>query len=621
MKAYFTFLLSFLFCFTFQAQVKAVTDSTSIKMHVHSVELWQAGQYDSAMDLANELVVLSRLNKDSLQLAKSLNTIGIIYSSKGDPVQSILYYEQSLEIFRLLRQQNQIATSLLNLGIAYKFQGNYEKALSNLIEAAEWFEQENNLKYMSSAYNTIGNIFRIQKRYDKALEYHNKALSSRREINYEKGIAGSLNNIGSVYMDLGNYDSALYYFDLSLKLKEIRDQPEEKATTLSQIAQIYYFKKEYARAESYYAEVQQLFESEQNKLGLAGLYSDLARLHYAQAAYLLAEKEAFQSLALAEETGASDIRLACYEQLKKIYTENKNYTKALSYAERFIVLNDSILGADKQKSLAQLEVKYESEKKQRELEVLNREKEKAEAIMLLQNLQLEAKTAYNNTLILTLVLLSIVVLLLLLLFRDRSLFAKKMDFLLRELHHRVKNNFQVLLSLFNLQLATVEDEPSKTRIEGNRNRITAMMLIHSGLYMDTDITRVRIKNYIQHLIDNLLVIYDLAPNGIQIDYAIDENLDIDVDKSISLGLLINELATNALKYACTPENRSPALRIEFIRVEERYHLTFADNGPGLDSPIASSSFGLKLAHAQAKQLKGTLTSTQEDGLKYEVTFE
>ncbi|HCS21247.1 MAG TPA: hypothetical protein DIW47_11920 [Bacteroidetes bacterium] len=618
MKACFSLLICLVYSFSSPAQDTVQVKSAAAELNVLTVQLWRQGNYDSALIIAHKTLDLARSLHDSLVEAKVLNNIGLIYSSKGDPAKSIFYSEQSLVLFKAYGFLDQIAKPMLNLGIAYKQQGIYDKALNKLFEATEHFEKQKDLQYLSSAYNTIANIFRIEKRYAKSLEYHGHALNLRREVQYDKGIAGSLNNIGAVYMDQGKYDSALSYFHQSLTLKEIVNLPDEKATTLSHIGEIYYQKHDYTRAESYYKAVHELYEQSNNKVGLASSFYDLARLHLARAAYVKAEQEAFRALALAEETGASDIRLDCYALLKRLYTAKKDYPRALEYADRFMLLNDTLLGEDKQKSLAQLAVKYETEKKQRELEEANKEKEKAEAIVLLKDLQLAAKTSYTNNLILTLILLTAVVVLLLVLFRDRNRFAKKLDIVIRELHHRVKNNFQVLLSLFNLQLDTIEDPRSKALIDGNRNRITAMMLIHSGLYFDEDVSRVKIGTYIENLVENLVLVYAQTP--VKVEYDLDKNLDIDVDKSIPLGLLINELVTNAFKYAFNEKNPDPVLRIYFHKQEGKYHLHIEDNGPGIQSTGEKKSFGLKLAESQAKQLKGTLKMSQNPGLHYEIVF-
>lgn len=622
MKVFISLLVCLLCCVSSAAQPKPSHPSLQKpeELNAFAVELWQRGQYDSALVFAEKSQTLSLETRDSLTLAKSMNTFGMIYNSKGDPAKSIYYYEQALAILKALDNKDLIPSTMTNIGIVFMKQAVYDKALSNLFEAAIYFEEKKELRSLSSVYNSIGSIYRYERSYDKALQYHALALEARKELRYDKGIAGSLNNIGTVYTELGNYDSALYYFNLSLKLKEIGNLPYEKASTLSNIAETHFLKKNYTLAETYFIEVHKLLEEAGDKVGLSESYYNLARINIVKSAYPLAEKQALLSIKIATEAGVSDIRLKAYTLLKKIYTSTKNYPKALVYADLFIGLNDTLLGEEKQKSITQLEIKYEMEKKQRELQELNREKEKAEAILLIKDMQLASKTTYTNSLIITLVLLSAVIILLLLLFRDRNAFAKKLDLVIRELHHRVKNNFQVLLSLFNLQLANVQDETTKALIGANRNRITAMMLIHSGLYFDKDSTRVKIGNYIQNLVDNLLLIYELSPERIHIHYDIDKNLDIDVDKSIPLGLLINELVTNALKYAFDAGNPAPALHIYFHKNAGQYCLRIEDNGPGFDQSLSKKSFGLKLAESQAKQLKGTLKTTQNNGLHYEIIF-
>jgi len=620
MKIGYFFLFSLFCSLAAWPQISVGQKQDASLLNQYAVQLWKREQYDSALVVVNKAITLVRIENDSLQLAKCLNTLGLIYRGKGDPVKSLFYYEQSLSIFESLGSYEETSIVLLNLGIGYKEQAIYDKALSYLFESASRFEKKQERLNLSSSYNTIGNIFRIEGRYRKALEYHSQALKLRQDTGILKSIAGSLNNIGSVYVDMAIYDSALVYFNASFKLKEAENFREHKANTLSNIAEVYYLKKDYHRAEKLYTEAHEILRKNNNRIGLAWSFLDLAKLSKARYNFRNAEKQALSAVALAEETGASDTRLNGYDFLRKLYTETKDFFRALDYSERYIHLNDTILGEEKQKSLSQLEVKYETERKRQEVEQLNRQKEKTEAVLLLKDHQLKSKNTVNAYLILTLVLATLIIGLLLRLFRDRSRFAKRLDNVMRELHHRVKNNFQVLLSLFGLQLDVTKDKNTRDLINSNRNRIMAMMLIHSGLYFDMDATKVRIGKYIQNLVNSLLDIYELQASRISIRYDIDESLDIDVDKSIPIGLLINELVTNALKYACGDGNPTPMLCVHFRRTVGLYHLIIKDNGPGMDACIEKNSFGLRLAEAQVKQLSGSLRTKFENGLVYEITF-
>lgn len=610
------------------------SENNSSTLSDSAVKLWKENKYDEALLTINKSLEIAGEFNDSLQMAKCLNNIGLIYISKGDPVKSIFYYEQSLKILRLLRSDDNVATSLLNLGIAYKEQAIYDKSLRYLLEAVEYFENIKEVKKQSAAYNAIGNIFRVEKNYGEALNYLNKALKLRKDIGFVEGIAGSLNSIGVVFKETKKYDSALIYFEQSLQKALISSPPSEHyANTLSYVAEIYKEKGNYKLAKDYYDSAFSIRKGIDSKKGMAYSMLELGSLYFTTKEFSKSETYLNQSIDFAQSIEASDVLLKCYGILRKLYRSIGKYQKALEYDDLYITLNEHLLGEEKFKSLAQMQIKYETEKKQDEIENLNREKKIREALLLAKELQLESKRIYNRNLVIAVIALIVFAILVVIVLRQRNRvlkqqelvlmqqneFAAKLDAVMREVHHRVKNNFQVLLALFDLQLNHINDPAAREFIKSNSNRITSMMLIHSDLYINKEITSVKIASHIQSLVDNLITAYELNKQNIKIDYDIDEKINLSFDNAISVGLLVNELVTNSFKYAFGENNSAPHLVIEFNKTTSHV-LIIKDNCPNSDKIDFKKSFGLKVVKTQVNHLKGTMDRNTEHGVEYTIRF-
>ena len=608
-----------------QNKVSKFFDKSAAELSDSAIALWRKNQYDQALLLINNALTIARQNNDTLQIAKCLNNIGLIYSGKGNAVKSLYYYEQSLTLIRLLNNQEQLPTALLNIGIAYKEQAIYDKAITYLFEAVDYLKKSQNHKNLSAAYNTIGNILMLEKRYEKALEFHRQALKIRQEMSYDEGVAGSLNNIGIVYKRINQYDSAIFYFNASLKLKKLDSSPEQMANTISHIADIYIAKNQYIPAEQYYKKAYRIRDSIQNKKGIAHSLYDLGYLYYNHGSFKESENYLLQSIKKSKVINAADVLLRSYDILRSLYRKNGQHTKALLYDDLYITLYKQQLGEENQRLLAQMQVKYETEKKQNEIEQLNKEKETREAFLVAQQSKLkvrETREFYLTILIIALSLFSVIV------FMQKTRISKqkelileekkKVSALMAEMHHRIKNNFQVLQSMFDLQLNYIKDALATEALKVNRNRITAMMLIHKDLYLDENVTKINVDSYLYAIVENLRSIYGLKER-IEVKYNIEPNISLEADKATSLGLLLNELTTNAFKYAFEKVPQ-PLLTIQFKRQNSKYCFTVADNGPGLFESKNAESFGQKLIEIQVKQLKGELQKKIENGVEYNITF-
>jgi PAS domain S-box-containing protein len=202
----------------------------------------------------------------------------------------------------------------------------------------------------------------------------------------------------------------------------------------------------------------------------------------------------------------------------------------------------------------------------------------------------------------------------------RQSLAEK-EVLLKEIHHRVKNNLQVVSSLLHLQSARMDDREARAVFEDSQHRINSMALIHEELYNSGNLARIDFGVYVQHLIEGLVDSYAIIAGRIAVDVCVD-TLQQDLDSAIPLGLIINELVANSLKYAF-PDGRQGRISIEYHAFgEDAWVLTVADDGVGLPPGIALEtlhSLGIKLVQTLVAQLHADLElHTDSNGTRFAI---
>jgi two-component sensor histidine kinase/predicted hydrocarbon binding protein len=199
---------------------------------------------------------------------------------------------------------------------------------------------------------------------------------------------------------------------------------------------------------------------------------------------------------------------------------------------------------------------------------------------------------------------------------------KEKEILLKEVHHRVKNNLQIISSLLNLQSYYLIDDKSKSLFKETQNRIKTLALVHEKLYKSEDVEYVDIGQYITSIVELLSYSYD--KENITVNYNFNfENLEkFDIEKAIPCGLIINEIISNAYKYAF-PKKRAGTISVELSKTENSCVLIIQDNGIGMPKDIDvnnSETLGLELINSLVEQLEGTLTVNNQKGTKYLLEF-
>lgn len=202
-----------------------------------------------------------------------------------------------------------------------------------------------------------------------------------------------------------------------------------------------------------------------------------------------------------------------------------------------------------------------------------------------------------------------------------SISLKEKEQLLKEIHHRVKNNLQIISSLLSLQSEFIQDEKLLTIIRESKNRIHSMALIHEMLYSSKKINRVNVHDYVTRLFDSIYETFQTNQLDIYFEIEINRDLELGIDTMILLGLILNEIVTNSIKYAF-PDKKGKIV-IDITSQENQYTLIILDNGIGL--PInykekQTKSLGLQLINMLSEQLDGVLQVDISRGTKYELIF-
>lgn len=197
------------------------------------------------------------------------------------------------------------------------------------------------------------------------------------------------------------------------------------------------------------------------------------------------------------------------------------------------------------------------------------------------------------------------------------------EVLLREIHHRVKNNLQIISSLLNLQSRNIKDRPSLDMFQESRHRVRSMALVHEKLYRSEDLAKVDFCEYIRSLSSHLFMAYGINSTSIKLDVDV-KDVYLDINTSIPCGLIINELVSNSLKHAFDGRKQGRIRIVLQHENEDKFKLVVSDNGVGLPRSLdvtKTESLGLQLVSMLVEQLQGSLFIDRSGGTSFEIVFQ
>ena len=585
---------------------------------------------DRAEKYSNRALFLSERLGYKKGIAMSYNNLGIINYYKAIYNIALTYHDRSLEIMSEIGNRKGMAGSFNNKGAVYTQQGEFALAIEQYLNSIRILEEVNDQEGVGKSYNNIGLVYYLQGNYDQAEDYYSKALEILKPLKNHSVISDIMNNLGIISFEKGEYEESLEYHFKSLDGRAGTNNQRGMATSYTNIGDVYAAKEVVDKAMEYQKKALEIQEELGDKKGMLSSIQGLARVQSLSGNSDQALKYMEDVISISSEIGAKKELRDAYNEISEIYIRKGDYKKALSFKNRYAQMKDTLFSEQTQEIATNLETKFENEKKTKEIEILQRENE-------IQELQLGRNRILIISFTISLVLALVSVVLYARTNRDRkkafSLLQKQnesikkqkeeKEVLLKEIHHRVKNNLQVINSLIRLQCAYTDDQVALDLFDECQNRIISMALIHEKMYESHDLSNVNIQEYIAELSQNLLRSYRLHKNV---------ELDIDVsvktltlDTLIPLGLLLNELISNSLKHAFLDDKEDGVITVKLDRDSSsgKFVLEIGDNGIGLPDDFTFNSaltLGMELVVTLSSQLDGTIERIEKPGSHFRIEF-
>ncbi len=311
---------------------------------------------------------------DKRRKAKILNNIGRAYIYSGNHEKSIEYFKKSLAIDKEIGFKEGISISYNNIGGVYSHIGKYSEAIEYYQKALLLNEEVNNIQGEAFCYNNIGVMYFYWEKYEEALEYYQKSLKIKLDIADRAGIANSYNNIGEVYYKLSEYNKAIDFYEKSIEIAKSIDDNNKLATALNFIGEIYQTWGKDEKALEYFNKSLNIHEKIEDKRGIAITNVSIGNAYKKNKKYNQAIKYYNISLEISKEIVFIQTILDNYINLSEAYSLIGNYKKSLDYYKQYAFLKDSVYNEKKHKQITEIQTKYETEKKEKEIELLTKDK-------------------------------------------------------------------------------------------------------------------------------------------------------------------------------------------------------------------------------------------------------
>lgn len=608
---------------------KTEIDSVKINVFIQLSHLLKQTEIKRAFSFANQALELSEKISSKEGMAKSSFTIADLYRLEENYLQAKEFYFKAFDLYKELNDQKGMSSSSNYIGLMYDNQGAYAEALKFYYLSLRVNERLNDKASIAVSYNNIGSVNDLLGNYEEALNFYFKSLKIKEELKNLYGVANTNNNIGEVYKRAGKYEQAMNYYLKSLQQKRQLGNKPGIANTLNNIGDVFLLKSDYQQALVHYEEALLIFKEIGDKSGRAIVNNNIGDLFYKLGQLPQAAEYLKKGLSLAMEIGLPVEQSRAYMALSRIYEATGDYRQANEYIKWNAALKDSLLSDKNSKLISEMQVKYESDQNKKEIALLTKEKD-------LQQMEIYNGRIINVSFSIGLLLLLILVIVavrgykekqkanLLLIEQNTNITKQKeeKELLLKEIHHRVKNNLQIINSLLRLQSHQVEDKKALALFEECQNRILSMAMIHEKLYKSKNLANIDADNYILTLGESLIHSYRTNKEvALKVECSVET---IGIDTLMPLGLILNELISNSLKYAFIGRANGKIIIRLYKKGNEWLEMLVTDNGIGLPEDFswdASNTLGIELIKTLVEQINGTIEINNAMGTTFKITFQ
>ena len=347
------------------------------------------GDFSKALGFYENALALRGKLGDKKDIARTTGTIGNVHYSRGNYDKALVYYQQMLELGRSIPDSSTIADAEGNIANVYYAQGDYDRSLQSNLQSLRIREQLNDLQGMEHSYNNIAGIFFMQQNDMKALEYIKRALALQQNAGNKKGMADSYENIGNIYYHLDSMARAFDYFNRSLKITEELGNKAGIANAYDNLGSIYRQDKQYAKALELHKKSLAMCEDIGDQKGMANALGNLGDDYMMTNDFANAKQCIARTLEIGRRTGAKYYVKNAYDYYVKLYKRMNDPKKALDYYELSSAIGDSLLNEENTRSIAEMQTRFDTEKKEKEISLLQKNKS-------LQDLEIAEKEESNN---------------------------------------------------------------------------------------------------------------------------------------------------------------------------------------------------------------------------------
>jgi two-component system, sensor histidine kinase PdtaS len=625
------------------------------------------GEFDfrQAKSLNNQIYILSKGNS-------YYNGLGFYYQNLAD---NKMYTEdfkaaeqlakKAQQYFIKAKNTNSFLLSIYTNCFALDFQGQYKKGKQLALQTVNQYENSPNNDYIAELYYYLSTLYNDEEKTTTAFMYVNKSLDLYLKKNNNNGVFKCYYQLASISVLSGMYLKSIGYLDKCQKILDLKfdKKIENKILVQSLYARNYIKIKEYKKALRC-CELVELYLKKWNSNELQ-LRNDLALIKvntklgsYKRAQYYIRRAEALTEFDesfrnefyiakgnyfLATKDYSKALEIGQYNYSKdSLDTENlnllvasaaalKDYSKAFEYQKKVLRENEKDYNLKKNDQVAEYEALFQL--KDKDLTIKNQSLQ-----VVKKETEVQRQKGYVVIFLVISVALFIVFLLLgynfqikrksirLLHAKNEELnhlneivasSLKEKEILLKEIHHRVKNNLQLVMSLLNIQAQDSQNISIADFLEKGQSRIATMSLIHQNLYLSDNFSQIDFQTYLENLVANIKNTFNENKVAIAIDT---HGNSFDLDTAIPLGLIINEIVCNALKHAF-PKEMEGRIQIAIQKKEfNLFELQIGDNGVGTTAIQKENSIGLELVSLLVMQLRGKIEKINQLGTNYNIQF-
>jgi two-component sensor histidine kinase len=611
------------------AQILTTEAPDSIKMHAYREVIWANSRVNSAyaLELTENMMKMAQNAKVERWIRQAHYYYGVIYKNLGDFGKSRQYMDTVYLRSEVLKDTSFMAFSAYQLASILNQMDLYEESLEFHNKAINFYRHIGNELSVAMTLNAKAGLYRKFKLYDKSIEIYEEAMKIYEQYDDSTGLSEIFNNLGNLYSELDSFELALHYYNRQESICIAQNDQYGMGFVYENRGRLF------DRMERMPEAIRSLKESvkirrtsgHQAILTTTLIQLGASLLKYGDLAD--AEKVIREGLQLAEQLSLALQLQQGYLMLSKIYAEKKNFENAYTYHLQYALVKDSMLNETITNQALKIDAltEYERVEREKEIELLSAQNE-------LKDLRIRASKRTIGAVGFGLLSLAFIAFWL---YRSRQKIKKlyselntqkilisqslqEKEFLLREIHHRVKNNLQVISSLLRLQSRSMDDGKAQRALDEGRSRVRSMALIHQNLYQEgQSLAGIHIRKYLEQLVSELLSTYKIDRDRIQLQFFVDD-LTIDVDTAVPIGLIINELVSNSLKYAFPGEQTGLiCVTLQETRKKELF-LKVSDNGIGYQiEAIPPNSFGHRLIRAFSDRLKAQYRFDGEHGANSE----